>query len=434
MKKALLLAIAVPAMFLFAAGASAQSLQSSYFLDNYTYSYQLNPAATVEDSHGFIGLGIGNVHVGANSNLGLSSFLFPMTIDGQKKLVTGLHPDLDADVFLGGLDEENVIDLNLGLNLLSFGRVKNDSFFTFEVNLKSELSTNIPKDAFELLKLGGTRDDNYLLKDISINTTNYLEAVAGYSNKLNANWRLGGRLHLIAGIADAAVLVPEADVNVKGNIAVDGAGSVNVYAGKVQLPSTPDGYVDLDNIEIDPKDFGLAGYGAAVDFGAEYHSSSFTFSASVLDLGGIFWQNGTVAEANYCGEVDSDALDTAALLKIVDKADDKFIGLGPRINAGARMEILPILSAGLMGTVRTGRYGWSEARAGLTLTPGRYLSLAATGGVNTYGPCFGAALNLKLAFLNLYLGTDSVVTSFTPQLIPVNKLHTRVSGGLVIVL
>lgn len=434
MKKAFLLAIAVPAMFLFASGASAQSLQSSYFLDNYTYSYQLNPAALVEDSHGFFGVGIGNVHVGANSNLGLSSFLFPMTIDGEKKLVTGLHPDLDADVFLGGLDEENVIDLNIGLNLLSFGRVKNDSFFNFELNLKSEFSTDIPKDAFELLKLGATQNDNYVLKDISFNTTNYLEAVLGYSNKLNANWRLGGRLHLIAGIADASLTVPEADVNVKGNFAIDGAGSVNVYAGKVQFPSTPDGYVDWDNIDIEAQDLGLAGYGAALDFGTEYHSSDFTFSASVLDLGGIFWRGGTVAECSYSGEVDSDALDSATLFKIVDNADDKFIGLGPRINVGARMNILPILSAGLMGTVRTGRYGWSEARAGLTLTPGKFLSLAATGGVNTYGPCFGAALNLKLAFLNLYLGTDSVVTSFTPQLIPVNKLHTRVSGGLVIAL
>lgn len=434
MKKAFLLAIAVPAMFLFASGASAQSLQSSYFLDNYTYSYQLNPAALVEDSHGFFGVGIGNVHVGANSNLGLSSFLFPMTIDGEKKLVTGLHPDLDADVFLGGLDEENVIDLNIGLNLLSFGRVKNDSFFNFELNLKSEFSTDIPKDAFELLKLGATQNDNYVLKDISFNTTNYLEAVLGYSNKLNANWRLGGRLHLIAGIADASLTVPEADVNVKGNFAIDGAGSVNVYAGKVQFPSTPDGYVDWDNIDIEAQDLGLAGYGAALDFGTEYHSSDFTFSASVLDLGGIFWRGGTVAECSYSGEVDPDALDSATLFKIVDNADDKFIGLGPRINVGARMNILPILSAGLMGTVRTGRYGWSEARAGLTLTPGKFLSLAATGGVNTYGPCFGAALNLKLAFLNLYLGTDSVVTSFTPQLIPVNKLHTRVSGGLVIAL
>ena len=434
MKKAFLLAMAVPAMLLFAAGASAQSLQSSYFLDNYTYSYQLNPAAQAGENHGFFALGVGNVHVGANSNLGLSSFLFPMTIDGEKKLVTGLHPDLDADVFLGGLDEKNVIDLNVGLNVLSFGHVKNDSFFTFELNLKSEVGTNIPKDVFELLKLGGTRDENYLVQDLSLNTTNYLEAVFGYSNKLNANWRLGGRLHLIAGIADAAVNVPRAAVNVKDDFAIDAAGSVNVYAGKVQLPSTPDGYVDLDNIEINPKDFGLAGYGAALDFGAEYHSSLLTLSASVLDLGGVFWQNGTIAEAKYSGVVDSDALDSASLLKIVDKADNKFLDLGPRINVGARVNILPILSAGLMGTVRSGRYGWSEARAGVTLTPGKFFSLAATGGVNTYGPCFGAALNLKLAFLKLYLGTDSVVTSFTPQLIPVNKLHTRVSAGLVIAL
>ena len=432
MKKLLLSAIAVPAMLLFAAGASAQSLQSSYFLDHYTYSYQLNPAAFDEDSNGFFALGIGNIHVGANSNLGLSSFLFPMTIDGQKKLVTGLHPYLEPDVFLDGLDDENNIDIDASLNILSFGRAKNGSLFTFEVNLKSEFNTSIPKDAFALLKLGGTRDDRYLIKDIAFNTTNYLEAVAGYSNKLNDHWRLGGRLHFIAGVADASVNVPEADVDVAGDFSIDGAGTVNVYAGKYQLPSTADGYVDIENISIDPKELGLGGFGGALDFGVEYHSSSMTLSASALDLGGIYWKGGMVAEGRYSGVVGSDELDPSAFLKIVDKADDKFIGLGPRFNVGARYDIFPILSAGVMGTVRTGRYGWSEARAGLTFTPGKVLSLTATGGVNTYGPCFGAALNLKLAFLNLYFGTDSVVTSFSPQLIPVNKLHTRVSTGLVI--
>lgn len=432
MMKKFLLAAAVPAMFFFAVGASAQSLQSSFFLDNYTYSYQLNPASMTEDMNGFFGLGIDNINIGANSNLGLGSVLFPMTIDGQKTLVTGLHPDVDADTFLNKLDDRNVIDLNANLNILSFGIARNSSLFTFELNLRSEIGTDVPKDAFALLKLGGTRDDRYTLKDISLNTTNYVEAVAGYSKSLNGNWRLGGRLHLIAGIADASVIVPKADVDVKGDFAVDATGSVNIYAGKYQLPSNADGYVDIDNISFDPHELGLGGFGAALDLGAEYRSDSWILSASVLDLGGVFWKDGMVAEANYSGIVDSKNVDADALLKIVDKADDKFIGLGPRVNAGVRYQILPSLSAGVLGTVRTGRYGWSEARAGLTYTPGHFFSIAATGGANTYGPCFGAAMNFNIAFLNLYLGTDAIMTSFSPQLIPINKMHTRLNAGLVI--
>lgn len=430
MKKALL-SLAVPALLLFAGKASAQSLQSSFFLDNYTYSYQLSPAALPDCLDGFFGFAIDNINLGANSNLGLGSVLFPVTIDGKQTLVTGLHSAVDADTFLNKLDDDNVIDLNAAVNVLSFGTRKDNKFYTFELNVRSDVSTDIPKDIFSLLKLGGTRDDRYVIKNTALNTTNYVELVGGYSNQLDNNWRLGGRVHLIAGIADASITVPEAIADVSGDLAIDASGTINLHAGKLKLPTTPDGYVDLDK-DIKLNQLGIGGFGAAADFGAAYRSDKWMVDLSVLDLGAIYWSQGNVAEANYSGTVSIDDFDPATLFKVTDTADSKMLGLSPRINAGARYRIFPALSAGVLGTVRAGRYSWYETRAGLTYTPGSFFSIAATGGVNSYGPCFGAALNLNVACFNLYLGTDSIMTSFSPQLIPINKMHTRLTAGLVV--
>ena len=44
----------------------------------------------------------------------------------------------------------------------------------------------------------------------------------------------------------------------------------------------------------------------------------------------------------------------------------------------------------------------------------------------------GAAASLKVPGFNLYLGTDSIITAFTPEMVPVNKLHTRLTAGLAI--
>ena len=66
-------------------GASAQSFRGGYFLDNYVYGYRINPAQVNEKS--FFGIGIGDIDLLNNSNLGMSSLLF----NKNNSVVTGLH-------------------------------------------------------------------------------------------------------------------------------------------------------------------------------------------------------------------------------------------------------------------------------------------------------------------------------------------------------
>ena len=58
---------------------SAQT-NSTYFLENYVYNYRLNPAIMAEKS--FLGFGVGNIAADLDSDLGVSTLLYPSK-DGE---------------------------------------------------------------------------------------------------------------------------------------------------------------------------------------------------------------------------------------------------------------------------------------------------------------------------------------------------------------
>lgn len=57
-------------------GLSAQTLNSSYFMEKMTKRNQLNPA--LKTPNGYVSFpALGNFYLGVNSNLGLGTFLYP---------------------------------------------------------------------------------------------------------------------------------------------------------------------------------------------------------------------------------------------------------------------------------------------------------------------------------------------------------------------
>ena len=70
-------------------GLSAQTLNSSYFMEKMTKRNQLNPA--LKTPNGYVSFpALGNFYLGVNSNLGLGTFLYPR----GNELVTFLHPSV----------------------------------------------------------------------------------------------------------------------------------------------------------------------------------------------------------------------------------------------------------------------------------------------------------------------------------------------------
>ena len=89
-------------------GLSAQTLNSSYFMEKMTKRNQLNPA--LKTPNGYVSFpALGNFYLGVNSNLGLGTFLYPR----GNELVTFLHPSVPADDFLGKLTPNNTVELDL---------------------------------------------------------------------------------------------------------------------------------------------------------------------------------------------------------------------------------------------------------------------------------------------------------------------------------
>ena len=96
-------------------GLSAQTLNSSYFMEKMTKRNELNPA--LKTPNGYVSFpALGNFYLGVNSNLGLGTFLYPR----GNELVTFLHPSVPADDFLGKLTPNNTVELDLGLDIISF--------------------------------------------------------------------------------------------------------------------------------------------------------------------------------------------------------------------------------------------------------------------------------------------------------------------------
>ena len=105
-------------------GLSAQTLNSSYFMEKMTKRNQLNPA--LKTPNGYVSFpALGNFYLGVNSNLGLGTFLYPR----GNELVTFLHPSVPADDFLGKLTPQQYRRTRFGIRhhlfwILGMGRTK----------------------------------------------------------------------------------------------------------------------------------------------------------------------------------------------------------------------------------------------------------------------------------------------------------------------
>lgn len=434
MKKILFAAVSAIALFI-PAGLGAQSLQTGYFLDNFVYSYQFNPASIPDNTKGFVGVGIDNITIGANSNIGLSSVLFPVTVDGQKKLVTGLNSAVSPSQFLDGLKNDIRIGTDLTENILTLGFVRERSMLTVELNVRETSSASVPKDLVSILKVGTSEPGIYSINNVSANLTSFVELAVGYSYKLTDYLSVGGRLKLLAGAADAQAQISTLNADVKDEIRISGAGSLQASYLNQTVPVSADGCIQFDDI-TDIAHPAPGGYGAALDMGAELRLpglEGLTLSASIMDLGGIIWNKTAKASADFDQTVGEDeSLPVEELFHVESRDGKQFAGIGPRINLGARYQVVEMFSVGALASVRPGRFSMSEARLGATFTPGKVFSMAASAGLNTNGASIGCAMSLKVPGINFFIGTDSILTNFTPEFIPIDKLNTRLTLGLAI--
>lgn len=435
------------------AGVSAQTtLNSSYFMEKMTKRNQLNPALKTENNYVSIP-SIGNLYLGINSNLGLGTFLYPR----DNKLVTFLHESVPADEFLNKLTPNNTIELDMGLDLISFGFWAWGGQNTFNLALKSNTGAYLPREIFEFLKTGqeATGVTRYDMSNITATTSNYLELALGHARDITDKLSAGAKIKVLIGAAHAEARIDRMDISMSQN-----EWTIK-QAGHLQATSLLELTTDPETGEVTDykvgNNFGLAGFGLGFDLGATYKLiDNLTLSAALTDIGFMRWNNLTRAETdpnkefrfsgfdNIGAEDDengdnpfdqkADQLgdDLKALTKFY-QSDTRSVSnsLRTTLRVGAEYAVLDnAISFGLLSTTRfVGYRTYAEGMAAINFRPLSALHLTVNGSVSNMGSSVGAILNICAPGFNFFVGTDYFATQYSKQFIPINHARANLSFG-----
>ena len=436
-----------------------QNLRTAYFLDGYTYKYKMNPAMAPERSFFAVPM-IGNIGLGAESDMALSTFLYPT---GNGNMTTFMNKSVSADQFLDRLQQVNNLNISVNESVLATGFRIGKSFHTLDLSLKADASAVLPKDLFSFVKTGSSAGATaWDISRTGVRANARMELAYGYSRPIMDWIRVGARVKFLMGVAQTDVLIDDLNLKMDGQEwAVTAHGTAEI-SGPVKIGTIKGtNEIDLGSIEMPESLEALsdhpASLGFAVDLGASFDFLEyFTASVSVLDLGFIGWSSTTSAvmpggkwsfdgfenidfaegggieeEFNTLGD------DLMNMLKM-EKTEDcikKSKSLAATVHAGieARMPFYERLAFGILGTQRVdGIYSWTEGRLSANLAPVNFFSMAASYAVSNFGSSVGGAVNIHLPGLNIYAGLDSFLPlmNVTPQFVPIDSANTNFTFGL----
>lgn len=410
--------------------AGAQALKGSYFLDSSLNRHEMNPAFAPRANY-FQLFGIGNMGVGAMTNLDVPTFFYPK----NDELLTFLHRDVSAKEFDRALPNRPHLDVDFNTTLLGFGfYTKNLSYWTFDLDIRAMVDADIPRDLFMFMKKGvGTAGASYNIGNINAYAMAGLQASVGYSRDIIKGLRAGVKARFIAPFAYAGLnlenvrLDTEAD---KWTLTTEGYAHAAVQGLDMSIPqgeTMPSMAFDLDRMLSNKV---LAGMGVSFDLGVEYTLNLGTIidglsvSAAVTDLGVIKYNKNAVSSFRTSGSVPWEGFQNVtldgeefeeSLNSFVENAKDRLLNLEemdqasgfsrstmPRFYVGAEMPFLKnTMSVGLLYSSRVSH---SYARHELTLS-------------YNLNPCKWFALGLNYSFLNT-AHTMGFIMEFTPKVGP----------------
>lgn len=460
------------ALLVVVATVSAQALRTGYFLKGNSYRYRINPAYMSEHGHISVPL-LGGVQATTMGNVSFDDLFMenPLT---PGEYITFMDDKFDTDDFLGGLEDENMVRMNMDMVLLSAGFHAFGGFNTIDVSLRSQTAVNVPYGMFHFMKvanpiLEGILDGripagdvpNFAFDEFNIYSRNFVDVSLGHSRKFGKNLTLGARAKLLFGLGYANVNVDNMSIeyNNFNSWAITAHADADIafggefkYSDNKLVNGTP-AVVGYDH--FDP---GLQGFGLGLDFGATYDMSDvvkgLVLSASVNDLGFIKWNKSTRAALNgdnyefggfdiesaIVGEYSlSDQLsdlgeDLEDFFLLEDRGENSVTsGIGAKVNLGAEyvMPFYDKMSAGFLYThCFDDVYSYNQASLMLSVAPVKFLDFALSGTSSTFGTGFGALVNFHCPGFNLFVGTDCFFSTQEDYFVPNKDMNGSVSFGI----
>ena len=446
-KRYIFLAAGVAAMSL---PSAAQNTYSGYFLDNYTYRFEMNPAYGNES--GFVGFpGLGNLNIGMQGNLHVKDLLY--NIDGKTCLFT--NPGVDAADFMKRMHDKNRLGADVKVNVLNAGWKAWGGYNTVGINVVSNVEAMIPGTLFSLLK-EGVSNQEYDIHHFGARTNNYAEIALNHSRDIKQvpGLRVGAAMKFLIGIGRVDANFKDARLML-GEDSWDITAEADIYANVKGMEFEHDYNHDVtpareyvSGVKLDS--FGLNGFGMAFDLGVTYdwnggQFNNWKFSAAILDLGFISWgethyasTDGVVNfqtnkyEFDVVGDDDEDEFDAmkndlSQIYQLKDKGEigGRTTGLAATLNLGAEYEFpyYDRLHFGIVNSTRiNGSYTWTQFRLSANVQPVDIFSASANVACGTFGWGFGWMLNLNLKKgFNLFLGMDHTLGKVTKEFVPLNS-------------
>lgn len=453
MKQKVIISAAMAAMILLPTALRAQDLSSGYFVEDYTYRYQMNPA--FGNSQNFISMpALGNLNVGLHGNLGISDVLY--NVDG--KTTTFMNPKLSSDEVLKNINDVNRIGTLDKIGILSAGFKAFGGYNTVSINAVADVSVKVPGEMFNLLK-NGVANKTYDLGDLRASGVAYGEIAFGHSRQVMKGLRVGATLKFMLGggymdahMRNANLVLGENEWTVTTDADLRSSVKGLTYKTKVNDRT---GHRYVNGIDVDGT--GLNGFGMALDLGAVYETpvKGLTVSLALLNLGFISWNNDMLATTNgektfttdkYTFNADDDAPnsfskewdrlrdDFSAIYELDDMGDQGGRTSMPHatLNIGVQYA-LPMynkLTFGLLNTTRlAGDFTTTDFRLSANIAPCRIFSGGVNLGVGIFGASFGWVANLHLTGFNFFLGMDRVPGKLCKQGVPLSS-NAQVTMGI----
>ncbi len=427
--------------------SSAQSTTySGYFLDNYDYRFQMNPA--FGNRNNFVAMpALGNLNIHVRGTLHASDILYVR----NGKTVLFNNPQVNQSEALSKFGVRNRLGTNEKIDIISFGFKAFGGYNAFSISALANVNVSIPGSFFHLAKEGLT-NKTYDIENMFGNANAYAQVALNHSRDIKQvpGLRVGATLKVLVGAGNLDFDFNEAKLQLNEDrwIAQTNA---NIYASiggfrfdMDHSKETGKEYVSGGNLD---DGFKPQGFGVGLDLGAEYKWSDFKFSAAILDLGFISWgktqwasTNGvkTVDTGNYIFNADSEASnsfkhefdrlkDDVAILYQLDKNPEignRTRSLATTLNFAAEYEFpyYHNLHFGLLNSTNiNGRYTWTQFRLSANVAPVKFFSADVNAVAGSYGVGFGWLINIHPKGFNLFLGMDRMIGKLAKQGVPLNS-------------
>ena len=206
-----------------------------------------------------------------------------------KEMITYLNEKVSVDDALKNFKNNNIIEANLGINIVSVGFNACGGSNSIALNVKSHTGAYLPKEIFTFLKAGQVETTTiYNASNITAVTQNYAELAFGHARDLNKKISVGAKLKVLLGAGYSKAHVDNMQIYMSDSKWMINQSSSLIGSKGVHFETKPD--KEVDKLKFD--DFGVAGFGLGLDLGVIYRFNEYSnVSFAITDIGFLSWNN-----------------------------------------------------------------------------------------------------------------------------------------------